>query len=443
MQYKLKNRLFLLVVDVLLFYLTLFLSLDVRYGAEYALDRYKDFVFSSFFLILIWLFLLYILDFYSLQLRPREFSFFRSVFIFCVLATISGMLYFYLQPELKLTPRAILILHIILFAALFVGWRSLLDLLIVKKIPKEKVIFIGTLEERPEVNDLIKHFEKTPSSYKVVEVFTETKKENKLSAFKEKLQKLIKNKKVKKLIVSHNSESFKEVFSAFPQLKLESFARFYEENTGKVSLSALGDPQFLEDFYREKDKSFLVSKRIFDIVFSSIGFVFLVILFPFIAIAIKMESKGPVFFIQERIGENRRIFWSYKFRSMYSSDENSQEVWRERDKNEITKVGKFLRFTHLDELPQFYNILIGDISFVGPRPEWEKLGKEFENKIPFYFLRYKVQPGFTGWAQINFPPSQSVEEAQEKFQYDLYYIKRRSFFLDISIFLKSLRKLFG
>lgn len=354
------------------------------------------------------------------------------------------MLYFYLQPELNLTPRAILILHVILFVALFIGWRSLLDWLIVKKIPKEKVIFIGTSEEKSEINDLIKHFEKTPSSYKVIEVFTEnTPKKDGLSAFKEKLQELIKNKKVKRLIVSHNSESFKEVFSSFPQLKLESFARFYEENTGKISLSALNDPQFLEDFYRGKDKVFLVSKRIFDIIFSLIGFVFLVIFFPFIAIAIKIESKGPVFFIQERIGENRRMFWSYKFRSMYSSDESNQEIWRERDKSEITKVGKFLRFTHLDELPQFYNILIGDISFVGPRPEWEKLGKDFENKIPFYFLRYKVQPGFTGWAQINFPPSQSVEEAQEKFQYDLYYIKYRSFLLDISIFLKSLRKLFG
>jgi len=117
------------------------------------------------------------------------------------------------------------------------------------------------------------------------------------------------------------------------------------------------------------------------------------------------------------------------------------QLWREKDPEQITKIGGILRRLHLDEFLQFWSILKGDLSFVGPRPEWEKLARIFEKEIPFYFQRYLIRPGFTGWAQINFPASTSVEEAKEKFQYDLYYIKNRSFLFDLAIILKTVRLL--
>ena len=124
---------------------------------------------------------------------------------------------------------------------------------------------------------------------------------------------------------------------------------------------------------------------------------------------------------------------------MKVSKKQDKDFWREKDPSQINRVGKILRKFYLDELPQFFNILKGDISFVGPRPEWVELAKVFEKEIPFYSLRYIVRPGLTGWAQLNFPASVSVEEAKEKFQYDLYYIKNRSFFLDLEIILKTIR----
>ena len=127
---------------------------------------------------------------------------------------------------------------------------------------------------------------------------------------------------------------------------------------------------------------------------------------------------------------------------MYESPECKVVPGREEDKNEITRVGRFLRKTHLDELPQFYNILKRDISFVGPRPESVVLAEKFEKDIPFYKLRYLVCPGLTGWAQISYPPSMSIKEAEEKFKYDLYYIKNRSLFFDFTIILKTIRTIF-
>jgi len=216
-----------------------------------------------------------------------------------------------------------------------------------------------------------------------------------------------------------------------------------EKIEGKISFEELSKEN-LKDFQKKPGIFYLVSKRIFDLIFATLGLFIFALTFPFIGLFIKLTSRGPIFFLQKRVGKDRKIFLSFKYRTMHAHKEKEEkELWREKDKNEITLAGFFLRTTHLDELPQILNILKGDLSFVGPRPEWEKLAKIFEKEIPYYFLRYQVKPGLTGWAQINYPPSTSIEEAKEKFKYDLYYLKERSFFFDLSIFLRSLKKIFG
>ena len=129
----------------------------------------------------------------------------------------------------------------------------------------------------------------------------------------------------------------------------------------------------------------------------------------------------------------------YKFRTMAEDRNQDKEIWREKNKDNITSVGRILRKIHLDELPQAWNIFKGDLSFVGPRAEWLELAKVFEQEIPFYKQRYLVKPGLFGWAQINFPASKSVDEAKEKFEYDLYYIKNHSLLLDLEIILKAVK----
>jgi lipopolysaccharide/colanic/teichoic acid biosynthesis glycosyltransferase len=161
-------------------------------------------------------------------------------------------------------------------------------------------------------------------------------------------------------------------------------------------------------------------------------------------VIIKLEAGGPVFYIRKRVGLNGKIFDFYKFSSMVGNDnkDNDKDLWRVKDENQITKIGKILRKTHFDELPQSINLLKGDLSFVGPRPEWIEIAKIFEQEIPFYKQRYLVKPGLFGWAQINYKASSSIDEAKKKFEYDLYYIKNQSILLDLEIILKSINLFF-
>lgn len=213
-------------------------------------------------------------------------------------------------------------------------------------------------------------------------------------------------------------------------------------STKKISLEEVSEDWFLKNFSANDGRAYAFLKRLTDLFFAFIGFILLIFLYPVFGLIIKMGSSGNVLYKQERVGKNGKTFYIYKFRTMYENGREHKEVWREKNKDSVTKFGKFLRWTHLDELPQAYNLLMGELSFVGPRAEWSELAKIFEKEIPFYKKRYLIKPGMMGWAQINFPASRSVKEAREKFEYDLYYIKNRSLILDLEIILKSIKLYF-
>jgi len=155
---------------------------------------------------------------------------------------------------------------------------------------------------------------------------------------------------------------------------------------------------------------------------------------------IKLDSPGPVFFRQERVGEDGKVFTLWKFRSMRKDAErNTGPVWAKAQDSRVTRVGKYLRRTRLDEVPQLFNVLKGDMSLVGPRPERPNFVEELSKTIPFYYLRHSVKPGVTGWAQINYGYGNSVEDAVEKLQYDLFYIKNVSWALDLLVLLHTIK----
>lgn len=215
-----------------------------------------------------------------------------------------------------------------------------------------------------------------------------------------------------------------------------------EQVSKKISFNGLSEAWFLEIISRKENKLEEFLKRFLDVVVSILGLAVCGVLILIIGPAILIDSRGGIFYSQERVGKNGKVFLIYKFRTMHQNDGRQQALWREKDKNSITRVGKVLRRLHLDELPQAWSILMGDLSFVGPRPEWVEFARVFEKEIPFYKYRYLVKPGIIGWAQVNFPPSQSVKEAQDKFEYDLYYIKNRSLLLDLEIMLKAVKLFF-
>jgi sugar transferase (PEP-CTERM system associated) len=220
---------------------------------------------------------------------------------------------------------------------------------------------------------------------------------------------------------------------------------FYEELTGKLLIENITPSSFFfSDGFRITHLKRL-SKRIFDILCSLAGLLVSVSFFPFIAALIKLNSRGPVFFRQKRVGELEKEFTLYKFRTMREDAEKTTgAVWAEKDDPRITSIGRFLRKMRLDELPQFYNVLRGDMSFIGPRPERPEFVKRLKEIIPYYPERHFVKPGLTGWAQIRYPYGASTEDAVEKLRYDLYYIKHLSLFLDMLIMLETVKvMLFG
>jgi len=181
-------------------------------------------------------------------------------------------------------------------------------------------------------------------------------------------------------------------------------------------------------------------KRFLDVVFSAVMLLAVCPILPIIALMIKLESKGPVFFKQERLGLNERTFDLIKFRTMIiNAEQETGPVWADTDDSRLTRVGKILRKTRLDELPQFINVIKGEMSLVGPRPIRRHFADIFAEKFPFYRLRFKVKPGITGWAQVNMDYVNTERDQYEKLEYEFYYIFHKSFFLDFFIILKTIQ----
>jgi len=215
---------------------------------------------------------------------------------------------------------------------------------------------------------------------------------------------------------------------------------FYEELTGKLIVEQI-KPSWLifSDGFR---KSWLrrVVKRIADIASSAILLVLTGPLMAAVAILIKLDSPGPVIFSQERVGQHKRPYMVHKFRSMVAdAEQHTGPVWAKDEDDRITRVGRVIRKLRIDELPQLWNVLKGEMSMVGPRPERAHFVEQLEAVIPFYRERFSVKPGITGWAQVSYGYGASVDDAIEKLNYDLFYIKNLSIFIDIMIMLKTVK----
>lgn len=218
-------------------------------------------------------------------------------------------------------------------------------------------------------------------------------------------------------------------------------ATTYYERTKKCLMVENMQPSTFIYTHRFRMTPFMRSyKRLFDIVLSVVGLFIAAPILPLIALAVKCDSKGPMFYKQLRVGEREIEYFVYKFRTMAQDAESvSGAVWAQKDDPRVTKVGKFLRKTRLDEIPQLFNVLKGDMSFIGPRPERMAFVERLKETIPFYSTRHFVKPGVTGWAQVCYPYGASDEDALEKLRYDLFYIKNYSIFLDFKIIIDTVR----
>jgi exopolysaccharide biosynthesis polyprenyl glycosylphosphotransferase len=230
----------------------------------------------------------------------------------------------------------------------------------------------------------------------------------------------------------------------FRELPVYTMHSFFETFWQKMPADLLSRSWPLDSgFQLVQHSAFASLKRLFDIVFAGITLVLTSPILAIVAILIKLEGRGPVFFSQTRVGQHGSLFTLYKLRTMEVGSEHKGLYTVEGDPR-VTRLGRWLRITRLDELPQLWNVLRGDMSLIGPRAEWIKCVERYENAIPYYHFRHLVRPGITGWAQVNYTYGASLEDTIEKLMFDLYYIRHFSLVLDATVILKTLHvMLFG
>ena len=267
----------------------------------------------------------------------------------------------------------------------------------------------------------------------------------------EQMEEIIYQKKIDILVIVKDIKSpgfkkyMKRIFDLkINGLKIMNYEEFNEDIQKKIDINKINEEWLLQsngfDILNNEVQRNI--KRGMDLMLALILMVILSPLALIASIIIKLESKGPVIFKQMRIGENMRPFKVYKFRSMRLHDPEKYSKYTLDNDSRVTKFGKFIRKTRIDELPQLWNILKGTMSFVGPRPEWDILAKDYARQINYYNLRHLIKPGITGWAQVMFPYGESLDDAKKKLEYDLYYLKHQDFILDVLVVAKTAKAVF-
>lgn len=326
---------------------------------------------------------------------------------------------------------------IILFGIITIFQIAFRYIVIMAVVEKERVVFVG---ENDYTEDLLESVKKD-GQY----VFVTSLNNTDMKALGKEILELYNTKKFD-VLVDFTDKLLRDpkITEKLLQYKLEglqyyNYLEFYETYENKLPISHLSPKWFLENtgFEIYHNNFNLKAKRLLDLLFALLIGIFAAPVIVLAAIIVKLESKGPIFFIQERIGEGNKKFNIVKFRSMTTDAEKDGPQWASKNDNRVTKFGKIMRATRIDELPQLWNVLRGEMSFVGPRPEREFFIQQLEKEIPYYNLRHTVKPGLTGWAQVMYPYGASVEDAYRKLQYDLYYIKHHSIPFDVKVLLKT------
>ena len=224
-------------------------------------------------------------------------------------------------------------------------------------------------------------------------------------------------------------------------VKIVPMALFYEEVVGALPVEHLGQNLFAlvaQETYTPR-RIWALIRRLLDLAVATVGLLITLILLPLLALLIYVDSRGPIFYRQQRVGLGGELFWIYKLRSMVPDAESGDAVWATEDDPRVTRMGRLMRRARIDEWPQFWNLLVGNMSLIGPRPERPEFVRQLAAQLPYYAIRHSIKPGLTGWAQVRYRYGNTVADAMMKLEFDLYYVKHRGPVLDAAILLSSIR----
>lgn len=436
---KLKVFLFF-VADVAALYAGLFITLIIRYGGDFYNEFLDAHAVPFTIIFALWIIVFYIAGLYDLRRLRNNIEFVKTLFLCIGINAALAMALFYLIPVFGIAPKTNLIIFVVIFAFIEVFWRRFLNRAMTFGEAPNKVLVIGDGAIGAEIKQVVRE---NPQLGYAIKAEME---EQAAYAAPERVKELAEREGVNLIVISHKLKHEPALVAVLYDLfatgiVVTDLVSFYELILRKVPLSGIQETWFLENIAREVS-FYDPLKRASEFV----GAILIgLILLPFeiiIAILVALTSRGPVIYKQVRVGEKGKEFTLYKFRSMRADAEKSGAQWAQKNDMRTTSIGGMLRASHLDELPQLWNIIRGDLSFVGPRPERPEFVHKLEERIPYYEARFFVKPGVTGWAQIHHRADLTDEDVVEKLQYDIYYLKNRSPILDWTIILKTLKTIF-
>lgn len=425
--------------DVAALYAALLLALAARYGNGFYRQFIDVHVLPFTVIFIPWILIFYIAGLYDLRRLRNNLVFFKTLALSLATNAAVAVLLFYVVPSLGIAPKTNLFLFFIAFAVIEVAWRRIFNRVTVSGEAPNRVLLVGNGPTAAELSAAIG--ENAQLGYKIMAHLTEE------DAYRSPaiLANAVRDHHVNLVVVPRELKR-----KQLAPILYELFGRgvviidldnFYEIVMRKVPLADIEETWFLENI-EGAAKFYDQLKRAFEFFFAVVIGVVLLPLEILIALLVAATSRGPAIYLQTRVGQNGREFTLYKFRTMRRDAERAGAQWAAQNDARVTPVGKLLRATHLDELPQLWNILKGDLSFVGPRPERPEFVAKLKAQIPFYEVRLLITPGVTGWAQINYRADLALDDVKQKLQYDIYYLKNRSLILDLAIVLKTLKSIF-
>ncbi len=435
------------MVDFLILSLSLFISLSLR-GLK--IIDWQDYlkIFSPFIIIMFTsIVIFYMYGLYDKMTVKIYKELDKRILYSQIISAIIGTVIFYTSSYFSVAPKTILLIYIFISSILIFVWRRYARFFI-KSNQYMKILLVAEGKELHELKEELRN-NKILDTEKVE--FIDIEKEFGLNLYT-KIKNEIQKNDFNIIAINMHHSHIKNNIELFYELLLEkrtvvNFADLYEEAFGKIPLHNIDAGWFFSNLYNKKDKFYEFIKRSFDLILSVPTFIISLFVYPFIFIFIKIQDGGDVFYTSKRIGKDGKEFSLYKFRSM--TDIKNVDSTNKNEKKRITKFGDFIRKTRIDELPQLINVIKGNLSLIGPRPETPELVREYSNQIAFYGIRHTIIPGLSGYAQIyqdhnNVPKfGISTKETEDKLSYDVYYLKHRSMLLDFSLIIKTIKVLIG
>jgi len=396
----------------------------------------------------------YLFDLYDFQeIRKRGILYIRTLQALGLTSIVLAAI-FYAFPDM-LFGRGVFLISLLFMLSTMILWRVFVMWLIGHPRLAERVLILGT--ESNAVALAREAIERPEQGYKIIgfvgddpHLVGQSLINPTVLGLTCELEEIVSRHHISRIVLAINERRGRMPLDSLVEMKLrdglaiEESDSFYERLTGKVSTSSLRPSWLILSGPSRRIVFYSQLRRLLDVSLSTLGLFLSLPIMLVTALAIKLESKGPILYRQTRVGQRNRNFTIMKFRSMRVDAEPDGPVWAEEDDPRITRVGRIIRKLRIDELPQFVNIIRGDMAFVGPRPERPEFVAQLAKQIPYYSQRHLVKPGLTGWAQIRYPYCASVEDAIQKLQYDIYYIKNQSLLLDVITLFETVRiVLFG